>query len=132
MIAVDSNIFMRWLLNDDKEQADAIAALVRKFEKDGERLWASDSVIAEVVEVLESVYDVSPKDVCRYVESLLDVQTFEFENRERLLRAVELHRAHQVDFVDCTIVASSKDEGIATVVSYDRDFRKMPIKAIGP
>lgn len=132
MIAVDSNIFMRWLLNDDKEQADAIAALVRKFEKGGERLWASDTVIAEVVWVLESVYDVSPKDVSQYIESLLDVQTFEFENRERLLRAVELYRAHQVDFIDCYIVASAKDKGIATVLSYDRDFRKMPIKAIRP
>ena len=132
MIAVDSNIFMRWLLNDDKEQADAIAALVRKFEKGGERLWASDTVIAEVVWVLESVYDVSPKDVSQYIESLLDVQTFEFENRERLLRAVELYRAHSVDFIDCYIVASAKDKGISTVVSYDRDFRKMPIKAIRP
>ncbi len=132
MIAVDSNIFMRWLLNDDKDQADAIAALVRKFEKGGERLWASDTVIAEVVWVLESVYAVSPKDVSQYIESLLDVQTFEFENRERLLRAVELYRAHQVDFIDCYIVASAKDKGIATVVSYDRDFRKMPIKAIRP
>ena len=132
MIAVDSNIFMRWLLNDDKEQADAIATLVRKSEKDGERLWASDTVVAEVVWVLESVYDVSPKDVSQYIESLLDVQTFEFENRERLLRAVELYRAHQVDFIDCYIVASAKDKGITTVVSYDRDFKKMPIEAIRP
>ena len=132
MIAVDSNIFMRWLLSDDKEQADAIAAMVRKFEKGGERLWASDTVVAEVVWVLESVYDVSPKDISRYIESLLDVQTFEFENRERLLRAVELYRAHQVDFIDCYIVASAKDNGITTVVSYDRDFKKMPIEAIRP
>lgn len=132
MIAVDSNIFMRWLLNDDKEQADAIAAMVRKYEKGGERLWASDTIVAEIVWVLESVYEVSPKEVSRYVESLLDVPTFEFENRERLLRAMELYRAHEVDFIDCYVVASAKDKGIGEVVSYDRDFRKLPIKAVRP
>lgn len=132
MIAVDSNIFMRWLLNDDKEQADAIAALVKKFEKSGDRLWAADTVIAEVVWVLESIYDVPAKDVAGYVESLLDVQTFEFENRERLLCALELYRAHGVDFIDCTIVASAKEKAIATVLTYDRDFKRMPIQAIRP
>ena len=132
MIAVDSNIFLRWLLNDDEAQADAIAVLVRKFEKSGEHLWAPDTVIAEVIWVLESVYDVSPKEASRYVESLLDVAVFEFENHERLLRAVELHGAHEVDFIDCYIAAAAGEKGISTVVSYDRDFRKLPIKAVRP
>ena len=132
MIAVDSNIFMRWLLGDDKEQADAIAALVKKYEKSGEHLWASDTVIAEVVWVLESVYSISPKVVAQYIGSLLDVETFEFENRERLLQAVELYRAHEIDFIDCYIVASAKDKGLSAVVSFDRDFKKMPIETIRP
>ena len=132
MIAVDSNIFMRWLLGDDKKQADAIAALVKKYEKRGEHLWASDMVIAEVVWVLESVYSIPPKAVSQYIESLLDVETFEFENHERLLRAVELYRAHEIDFIDCYIVAAAKDKGLATVVSFDRDFKKMPIEMIRP
>ncbi len=123
---------MRWLLGDDKEQADAIAALVRKYEKSGERLWACDMVIAEVVWVLESNYDIPPKDVAQHIESLLDVETFEFENRERLLRALELYRAHEVDFIDCYIVASARDKGLASVLSYDRDFDKMPIVKIRP
>ena len=132
MIAVDSNIFMRWLLGDDKAQADAIAALIKRYEKSGEHLWASDTVIAEVVWVLESVYDIPPKEVSQYIASLLDVETFEFEHRERLLQAVELYRAHQIDFIDCYIVASAKDKGMTSVVCFDRDFKKMPIETIRP
>lgn len=132
MIAVDANLFLRWLVEDDKSKADAFARLIKKTQKAGEFLWVSDLTIAELVWVLESYYRIPIQEITGHIESLLDMPVFVFENRDRLLRSMELYRAHQVDFIDCYIAAAALDRGLDAVASYDQDFDRLPIKRIQP
>lgn len=132
MIAVDANLFLRWLLEDDKKKAQAFAKFIRKTEKAGESLWVSDLTVAEMVWVLESYYRVPVQEITANIEAILDMPVFAFENRERLLRTMELYRAHHVDFIDCYLAAAAMDRGFTAVASFDHDFDRLPIKRIQP
>lgn len=132
MIAADSNIFLRWLIGDDKAKADKISRLLKKTEKGGGQIWVSDLVMGEVVWVLQRFYQLKPAEAAEMVEPLLDAPMLNFENRDRLMRTLELFRAHEVDFTDCYIAACALEKGLDSIVSYDRDFEKLPVKRMEP
>lgn len=132
MIAADANIFVRWLMEDDKAKAEAVGRLLKKSEDDGQHLWVSDLVMAEVVWVLQKVYRVKHAIVAKMVEPLLDAPMLDFENRARLMRAVTLYGNHGVDFTDCYIAAAIAERKLDGVLSYDRDFDRLAVKREEP
>ena len=132
MIAADANIFVSWLVEDDKAKADAVARLLKESEEAGRQLWVSDLVMAEVVWVLQRLYRIKPALVAEMVEPLLDAPMLEFENRERLMRAVTLYGNHGVDFADCYTAAAVAERKLEGVLSYDRDFDRLAIKRMEP
>lgn len=132
MIAADSNIFLRWLVADDKAKADAIGEFLKRAEKTGEPIWVADLVMGEVVWVLQRFYKLNPEDVVDMVGQLLNTPMLSFENRERLMESLELFRMHGVDFTDCYIAASAQEKACDGVLSYDRDFCKLPVKRLEP
>lgn len=132
MITLDTNVFLRWLLDDDQRKSAAISALFKKAEKGEEQIWVPDLVIAEVVWVLRSFYKVKAKDAADMAESLVNTPSIEYENRDRLMDAIALLHAHQVDFADCYIAATAAERGIDAVASYDRDFDRLPVKRLEP
>ena len=68
MIALDTNVLVRFLVEDDKAQAAAAAALVKRSIAAGEALFVADVVLCEVVWVLEVAYKV-PRAV-RFLNAL--------------------------------------------------------------
>jgi predicted nucleic acid-binding protein len=65
---LDTNIFLRHILNDDPVKSPACFALIRAIERGETTVWTSELAIAEVVFVLESkrTYNV-PRDTIRDV-----------------------------------------------------------------
>ena len=132
MIAADSNIFLRWLVADDKAKADAVGEYFKKAEKTGEPIWVADLVMGEVVWVLQRFYELRPSEVADLVGPLLKAPMLSFENRDRLMESLELFRMHGVDFTDCYIAASAREKVCGGVLSYDKDFAKLPVTRLEP
>lgn len=130
MIAADANVFLRWLLDDDHAKAERIAVLFKRAEEGKAEVRATDITVAEVVWVLGSFYEMKPDAIAEVLEPMLD-SPVEFENRERLMVAMELFRAHKVSFGDCYLAAFAR-EMRAEVASYDRDFDKLAVKRMEP
>ena len=132
MIAADTNLFVRWLTNDDRPQAEAAARLFRAAEKTNDPIWVADIVIAELVWVLQKVFRLRPPQVAEMVEPIIAAPMLSIENRDRLMRAMELFSAHGVDFIDCYIAAAAIEKGLKGVASFDKDFDKLPVGRIEP
>lgn len=132
MIAADTNLFIRWLLNDDHAQADAVARLFKHAEKTNDPIWVTDIVIAEVVWVLQRLFRLKPPQVAQMVEPILAAPMFDIENRDRLMTAMELFSAHGVDYIDCYVAAAALEKGLAGVASFDADFDRLPVRRITP
>jgi len=56
MIALDTNVLVRFLVEDDEKQSQKATRLIRNAQKRGEPLFISDIVMCEVVWVLSTSY----------------------------------------------------------------------------
>ena len=131
MIAADANIFLRWLLDDDKPKAERITTLFKRAQEGKVEIRTTDLTIAEVVWVLGSYYEMKPPAVADMLEPLLD-SPIQFENRARLLVAMELFRIHKASFGDCYLAAFAREQTAEAVLSYDRDFNALGAKRVEP
>ena len=83
MIALDTNVLARYLLNDDAVQAEAAEALLSS----GERFFVPLTVWLELVWVLEC-YDCSREEIAKALRHLLGLPDLQTNDTLALLRAL--------------------------------------------
>lgn len=109
MIALDTNVLARYLLNDDPKQANAAAALLRKQET----FTAPITVILELVWVLQ-VNDCSRVEIGKGLRALLGLPNFKPKEFESLACALGWFD-EGMDFADALHLALSlKDASFCT------------------
>lgn len=112
MIALDTNVLARYLLNDDPKQASAAAALLRK----SETFTAPVTVILELVWVLQ-VNDCSREQITKGLRALLGLPNFKPKEFESLACALGWFESG-MDFADALHLALSlRDSAFCT---YDK------------
>ena len=57
MKALDTNVIIRFLVRDDKQQAEIVYRLFKRVERKNETLFVPLLVVLETLWVLESVYE---------------------------------------------------------------------------
>ena len=112
MIAVDTNVLVRLLTNDDPEQG---ARAARLFASDN--VFIPKSVLLETEWVLRFSYGLSRTAILTAFERLLTVESVTLEGAPAV-RAAVLHYAAGMDFGDALHVRSS--EGAAAFFTFDR------------
>jgi len=126
---VDTNILVRHLTSDPPARAKRATAFLR----DSHELILTDLVLAEMVYVLESFYEVSRQDVARMARSLLAFPSIETADHELLLRAVEIYEVLRLDFAEAYLSALAEMSDVRRVASFDRQIdRVQSIKRIEP
>ena len=106
MAALDTNILVRWLTNDDAKQCAAVARLLDKTISKGERLFVTVTVMLEVEWVLRARYHYDRQQVTAALNALLDVTELEFQTEPALEQALWLFKqTGPRDFADCLHIA---------------------------
>ena len=80
MKALDTNVIIRFLLNDDKTQAHKVKAIFERAEKTGEQYFVTTPVVLETVWVLSAVYDFSRHEVLHALELLTEMPILDFDD----------------------------------------------------
>jgi len=113
MIALDTNILIRYLTGDDKKQCAKVDALFGKHSGEGE-IFISDAVLIELEWVLSSIYKFKAQAIAGAIARIIEVRQFCFANKEMLLRALSRYKASHKDFSDCIIGEHGKSMGAKT------------------
>ncbi len=71
MKVLDTNILIRFLVQDDQEQATKVLHLFSKAEQLNQSLYVPLLVIFEVIWVLQSAYNTSRQDIILAITNLL-------------------------------------------------------------
>jgi predicted nucleic acid-binding protein len=96
-------------------------------------LLLSDLIVAEVVCVLESFYEVERSRVAELVRSTIAFPTIVVVDPALPLRALEVHEVHAMDFADAYLVASAEISGVGAVASFDGSLERVTtIRRIEP
>lgn len=126
MIAADTNVLIRLLVEDDPIQEAAAKRLLLKALETEESCFISDPVLCEVEWVLESSYGASRADVLAAFQNLLAQEVFVFEDSEALRRAITSYSQGKVEISDLLIGAKNQTRGARTTYTFDRVLSRQP------
>lgn len=115
MVYADANIFLRFILNDNKEMADYAENLLRN-----EDVYLLHEVISEMVYVLKKVYDTERKEISERICNLLKYT--ETTDKGVILLALETYAETKLDFVDCILYAYNKTKKIK-IATFDKKLK---------
>jgi len=124
VIGLDTNVLVRFLVEDDKAQSAKAARRVRRTVARNETLFVSDIVLCETVWVLISAYRVSRAEVGHLLGQLLNAAHLTFRNVDELLRALAAFKAGRGDFADYLIREQARSAGCTEVATFDRALLK--------
>jgi predicted nucleic-acid-binding protein len=131
-LRVDANVLLRFLTGEPSNLAERSARLMRRAEAGEILLHVSSLVVAEMVWVLKSFYSHSYADIAQVLVPLLSADGIEVEEREIMIRAIELARDKNVDFVDAVLALQAVRSG-ETVCTFDKtDFKRLPAQWTTP
>lgn len=116
MIAVDTNILVRYLVEDDVAQTDRAEAVLLSG-----AVLLPKTVLLETEWVLRSIYRFERSSIAEGIRRLLGLRGIEIEDRPAVARALSWYGENRLDFADALHLASSaRARSFAT---FDRSLR---------
>jgi len=127
MYFVDSNIFLRFLTNDDPIKAKKCFSFFQRVECCEIEIATTESCIAEVVYILQSpkLYALSPKQIREALLPILLLKNLIVVGKKQLIQALDIMAEYSIDFEDCLLASYAKDQPEGIIMSYDQDFDKI-------
>ena len=124
---VDTNVFLRFLTNDDPVKAKRAETVFRDAVRGKITLTTSLLVIAEIVWTLESFYKLEKRDIAAKVEKILNTPNLECGDAQLILMALDLYADQNIDFIDAYHAFYIRDRGLTSILTYDRKhFGRVP------
>lgn len=120
MIGLDTNVLVRYLTQDDEEQATRASHLIetRCTRKTPGRIAVV--VLCELVWVLRGAYGYEKRLIVEVLDRILVTSELQVENEEVIGRALSAFRTGSADFADYVIVFSNQAAGCEATWSFDR------------
>ena len=129
---VDTNVFLRFLLNDHKTQSPAANKLFKEAGKGKITLTTSSLIMAEMVFTLDSFYKLSKQEIIKKVHAILFFEGLKITEKNILIQAITFYEKKNIDFIDAYGAAFALENKI-DICSFDRDFdRVKEIKRFNP
>lgn len=126
MAALDTNVLVRWLVDDDRHQSARVLALFESMRSSGTRLFVPSTVVLELEWVLRSRYAFDKPTVLMTFTALLETQELDFQSEQALERALHLFRHGNADFADCLHSAQCSSADRAPMLSFDARAARLP------
>jgi len=120
VIALDTNVLIRYLIEDDVKQSAAAAALIERAIAHHEALFISDIVVCETVWVLGVSYHVARTKIAAVLRELFRVRHLMFSATDLLIRALDAYESGKGDFADYLIREHARAAVCESVATFDR------------
>lgn len=115
MIYADTNMCLRFILNDNQEMADYAEKLFIAND-----VYILHEVICEIVYVLNSVYKVERSGISANIAAFLSY--VETNDKAVVFMALQNYEQTKLDFVDCILLAYNQIEN-AQIETFDKKLR---------
>jgi predicted nucleic-acid-binding protein len=126
MIALDTNVLVRFLVKDDRRQATRARSFLTAAIANNQQLYVSDIVACDLVWVLDSAYGFERTDIVAVLRRLLHAGHLTFGSTDRITQAVDAYATGRGDFADYLVRAEAMDAGCDTVVTFDKTLHREP------
>lgn len=117
---IDTNLFLRYFLNDIPKHADAVEAILKKARSGKLTLVTTELIIAEVVWVLESFYSLDKEMIRKIILSILNTPNIKIASDDIITQAIDAYVTKNIDFIDAFSAYWMKENGITKVFTFDK------------
>lgn len=123
-VVIDTNLLIRYLVNDDARKAQIVDELLRKAGKGEIHILIPTVVIAELVWVLESFYQMEAGEIADLVDSILNTHGLTVPDDIIVRSALKRYRTERVDLVDAWTAAFAREKGANEIHTFDKKHFK--------
>ena len=124
MIALDTNVLVRYLVRDDPEQAEAARLLLEGLDS-GRPGFICREVIMEVVWVLERAYKFLRAQIADVLAELIATDGLVIETANEVGHAAMSYRQPGVEFSDLMILSAAERKGARPLYTLDSKLARM-------
>jgi predicted nucleic-acid-binding protein len=122
VIALDTNVLVRFLVEDDRDQCERARRLVASVSEAEQTCFVSDVVMCETVWVLASCYRFSREKISTVLRAVLRARQLAFQSSERIAKALAAYEEGRGDFADFMIRDVAEEAGCDSVATFDREL----------
>jgi len=131
-LILDTNVILRYLINDVPEKADDCEKLFNDAKIGKVNLFVSDVCIAELVWTIKSYFKLGNEEIYGKIAAIINTPGFLFTDEAVLIDSIRRLKEKNVDFVDAYNAALAARDGMK-ISSYDRDYGKFKdVTAVEP
>jgi len=131
LIALDTNVLVRYIVQDDPHQARAATLLIEGQISDASPGFVSDVVLVELVWVLQG-YGYSRSVIADVLTRLLSAIELRIERVELAWSAMRAYRQGPADFADYLLGEQARSAGCSVVKTFDRKAARSTIHELIP
>jgi predicted nucleic acid-binding protein len=126
---LDSNIFLRHILDDDPVQSPACRQVFHAIEAQEMSAWTTSLVVSEIVFVLSNpvTFALTRPALKDRILPLIQLNRLKLERKQLYPRIFDLFVKYPIDYVDAYHVALlERDREALGPMTYDKDFDRVP------
>jgi predicted nucleic-acid-binding protein len=126
MIGLDTNVILRYLLQDDPKQTRQANQIVDRQLSEQTPGFISLVTVLEIVWVLRSLLKQNPSQIASHLENLLTADSLEVQNEQQVFDAVFALKRSTGEFEDALIGALNTWAGCSHTLTFDRKAAQLP------
>lgn len=123
-VVLDTNIFLRILLNDIAEQVNKAEKLIQEGKRSKKILIVPQAVIFEITFALEKFYHFPKENIIDKLNSILSSGYFQIQDIDIFKDAIEIYKQKNLSLIDCFLYTFALKND-AELFTFDRDLQKM-------
>src|SRR5882724_1705192 len=120
MIGLDTNILVRYLTQDDREQSAKATELIEHRLTERDPGFASVVAVVETVWVLDRAYGLDSQEIAGAVERILQADVLTVENEQEVFTAMITLRQGRGSFADALIAELGSRAGCQHTLTFDQ------------
>ena len=124
MIALDTNVLVRFLTQDDDAQFQVAAGLIEGCTRDVPG-YVCREVMIELVWVLERAYKYSREEIAEVLLSIVTASQLAVENAQDIASVVNLYRKEGYDFADLMIRQAAQRTEKRVLKTFDQKLTRL-------
>jgi predicted nucleic-acid-binding protein len=132
MYGLDTNVLVRFLLQDDLNQAEQAKKAIEDALVEGKSVVVSLLTVLETEWVLRSCAKIEKVKLIRVFRMLLEARDLQIEEEEVLEEALYFYEGSRADFADCLMSAQYAKLGCSAMLTFDQVAAKLPRNMLLP
>ena len=125
MIGLDTNILVRYLVQDDPEQSARATEILERRLTEKNPGFVSVVAMVETVRVLDRAYFLTAQEIATAIERLLQVDVLAIENEQEVFTAMVALKQERGSFADALIAELGARVGCSRTLTFDRKATRL-------